>query len=1188
MAVLAVAAVGSAIGGAIGGTFLGIAASTWGWSIGAAVGNMLFAPDGPDYEGPRLGDLKVTGAVEGSDIPILYGQCRAATQLIWTKDLREVVTKTSSGGKGGGGGSTTTTYTYFGTFAVCVGEFQSQHIRRIWANKKLIYDTSPSAQFTTEEGHAFNLYLGSQTQQPDPLIEAEVGAGNAPAYRGYTYIVFDDIPLVDYGNRLPNIEIEVVTSGNSNIVYEEDLITQNGTHHGPRSQFYDKKRELIIQVRGLTYSGERNDPGFWDVIWIDPSSRTVVDKLTHTIMPYGFGQGGFLWPNDEEATHLVLAGNADGTGSGADVHYVNLDTRKVTRVDLNQGYMGARCPDGFVHVHYTFGQTRINVSLYKEDDDRTFIWSELQADGYHFGETTLPIVTDGRNFLIIGYKDGTDPREWYIISAKYSLYTEWNGSSWEDKLSATRTSGYIHLPFLDGIPGYPRDREALYESATGYYWFSHFWDVTNDNGIQPEGASACYWAVDKNAEFKERFIVEDVNGGGIPINIQGEPNFDFNEETGNIYRICTGIGFEITNLASRTGYIGPSIGSATAWCHYDYKTDTVVGTQRDGRDFTVGYWRLNAVDGVTINLSDVITDICGRVGIPASQLDLTDISDIKIRGYRHTRQTKARGDLEPLLKAFHLDAYQSDWKLKFVKRNNTSVATIDVDWFGATSEEKEADDLYEITIPQEVDLPRSYDVQYISFNNDHNPANALSTWFSGSSQRAASASFPIVFEDQEAKQLADKLLQLSYDSVGYKFSVPLKYTNLDPGDIVNLTLDNANVTARIAKIERGINGIVNLRVVEQSAESVVSEAVAGGVSPAVSISGSSPTQLLLLDTPLLTDTDLDHPGPYMSGYTYSGAFTISSFYFSADNQSFSSFASIDQHPTIGYCTNTPSAVTFEDWDETNTLIIDLIHGQGETITDAIALAGETGWAWGQPGRWEIISIVNMTLQGDGTWHADRILRGRRGTDVHMNSHAANDFIIKLESGDTLLRRSLQTSDIGSTRYYKAVKAGGLIADASSVSWTVGDEPYQPYVPCDLYTSEDTGTRAIILSGTERTRLSGVLGGPNSVTDGVGQDPDITGYRYQIIEELTDTVIRSYDAPTFSYDYSLADQETDYGVSLPSTIRWRVGPISDKVNGVVTRYSEIQEFVRPPIPLLTNAGGNLADNIITPTIELTFS
>lgn len=53
------------------------------------------------------------------------------------------------------------------------------------------------------------LHHGYEMQEPDPLIAAKE-AGEAPAYRGLAYVVFERFPLADYGNRVPQFDFEVV------------------------------------------------------------------------------------------------------------------------------------------------------------------------------------------------------------------------------------------------------------------------------------------------------------------------------------------------------------------------------------------------------------------------------------------------------------------------------------------------------------------------------------------------------------------------------------------------------------------------------------------------------------------------------------------------------------------------------------------------------------------------------------------------------------------------------------------------------------------------------------------------------------------------------------------------------------------------------------------------------------------
>ncbi len=58
-------------------------------------------------------------------------------------------------------------------------------------------------------GAVTRIYLGDEAQAPDPLIESLMGAGNAPAYRGVAYIVFEDLPLEKFGNRIPQLSFEI-------------------------------------------------------------------------------------------------------------------------------------------------------------------------------------------------------------------------------------------------------------------------------------------------------------------------------------------------------------------------------------------------------------------------------------------------------------------------------------------------------------------------------------------------------------------------------------------------------------------------------------------------------------------------------------------------------------------------------------------------------------------------------------------------------------------------------------------------------------------------------------------------------------------------------------------------------------------------------------------------------------------
>jgi hypothetical protein len=215
MATLALGALGAAAGGALlpggisflGTTLTGAAIGTQvGALAGAVIDQALFGASGRSraVDGPRLSDLHVTASTEGAAIPRVYGRARIGGQVIWATNLEEVVSDASSSSSGGGKGgrsssSNGSNYTYFANFAVGLCEGVISNLTRVWADGKEL-DLS---KFTTR------LYTGTDTQTTDALIEAKQGSDTSPAFRGLAYIVFERMPLAEFGNRIPQLSFEV-------------------------------------------------------------------------------------------------------------------------------------------------------------------------------------------------------------------------------------------------------------------------------------------------------------------------------------------------------------------------------------------------------------------------------------------------------------------------------------------------------------------------------------------------------------------------------------------------------------------------------------------------------------------------------------------------------------------------------------------------------------------------------------------------------------------------------------------------------------------------------------------------------------------------------------------------------------------------------------------------------------------
>ena len=206
MATIVLGAVGTAIGGGFGGAVLGLSGATIGGMIGAGVGSMVDSwivsslLPGQRIEGQRMDSLRVTSATEGVVIPRLFGRMRVGGNIIWATDFREEVNTTrQGGGKGGGPKVTSTEYLYYASFAVALCEGEITGIGRVWADGEIV-DLSEDT---------WRWYPGNDSQAPDPFIAARMGADATPAYRGTAYVVFEELALARFGNRIPQFSFEV-------------------------------------------------------------------------------------------------------------------------------------------------------------------------------------------------------------------------------------------------------------------------------------------------------------------------------------------------------------------------------------------------------------------------------------------------------------------------------------------------------------------------------------------------------------------------------------------------------------------------------------------------------------------------------------------------------------------------------------------------------------------------------------------------------------------------------------------------------------------------------------------------------------------------------------------------------------------------------------------------------------------
>lgn len=215
MATLVLSTVGRIFGGPFGGAAGAI--------VGQFVDQKIFGA-GKAKEGPRLKELDVQTSSYGTSIPAIFGRMRVAGTVIWSTDLIETRTSQS----GGKGRPSTNIYSYSVNLAVALSSKSIKSIGRIWADGNLLRGTAGDLKVETQ----FRFYDGLHDQVADPIMVSALGQGRCSAHRGLAYVVFENLQLADFGNRIPQLTFEIYERDGSVSISEIFSAASNGVVQG--------------------------------------------------------------------------------------------------------------------------------------------------------------------------------------------------------------------------------------------------------------------------------------------------------------------------------------------------------------------------------------------------------------------------------------------------------------------------------------------------------------------------------------------------------------------------------------------------------------------------------------------------------------------------------------------------------------------------------------------------------------------------------------------------------------------------------------------------------------------------------------------------------------------------------------------------------------------------------------------
>ena len=263
MATLVLSAAGAALGGSIGGSLAGVSAMALGKAAGAIIGNSIdqtiLGQGAATVETGHVDQFRIMGASEGAVIPRVFGRMRVAGQLIWSSRFLEAVNEESVGGKGGGG--TLREYSYSISIALALCEGEILRIGRIWADGQPLDQTDVTLR----------VYRGTEDQLPDPTIAAIEGLDATPAYRGLAYVVFENLQLTQFGNRIPQFNFEVFrrSSVSQDPPTRSPALDVKGVALVPGTGEYALATEQVMFVRNkgiFDVANVHNDRGIPDIL----------------------------------------------------------------------------------------------------------------------------------------------------------------------------------------------------------------------------------------------------------------------------------------------------------------------------------------------------------------------------------------------------------------------------------------------------------------------------------------------------------------------------------------------------------------------------------------------------------------------------------------------------------------------------------------------------------------------------------------------------------------------------------------------------------------------------------------------------------------------------------------------------------------------------------------------------------
>jgi hypothetical protein len=585
-----------------------------------------------------------------------------------------------------------------------------------------------------------------------------------------------------------------------------------------------------------------------------------------------------------------------------------------------------------------------------------------------------------------------------------------------------------------------------------------------------------------------------------------------------------------------------------------YSGDFIGYAAHSGHSGYAALWYIrNTIIGEIALLGAIIEDITAKANISDTCLDISEAAyNVKVNGFNISDDIKLIDALETLLMHYFIDAYESEWKIKYRTRKEASnnVITLDRDELGVKGiGENNYNQKYKITLREDTSLPQSITYNYIT-KHGYTQANVIAIRnidFNLGVKTTIKA--PIVLYPYEAYSNSFRILfDVWRATKEYEFRLPNMYSYLEPGDIVLLPLDiadltNEYLTVKITEIVAESTQYIELKGVEEDPRNIEGMISTDGAhEPFINtMLPTSNTQITILDTSPLynkyTSTEYNAPGIYVGAFSDSKYWQGGSLFGSFDDLSYSRVQDYNIPGGIGgiVYSITNNLVDPYYLDTLNTITIqvtsyqdffepaedDFYYLEGGTIA---LVSNSTGYV-------EILQYRNITYIDEDNNNKlikfSNLQRGLYNTYNKSINYTFNDKVYYLPN--SLKKVNIATNYYNSVIYYKGISFGQSIESTVGAPYKYKLNWYLPYGISNGYATSSGSNILLTWNHRERNKAGYLFHSP--------KQEDVLEYKIEIYKN--NNLIRTIESiTTNTYTYTSADMLTD-GVTLYDILKFTI-------------------------------------------------